>query len=181
MSVASAGKSGDRTEGAGAGQRGATVAELIVVLGLSAIIAMAAVGSSIAWLNREAAHSALHEIQAHLQLARMEAVSRAENCTFAIDAATRRIRVVDSAGAVLHRETLDRKAVFEDPDGGPAITLASVSGTTYEATFSPAGVVASGAGTIYVAGGGDHRRITLLVGGATQIEHQVGTAWVGGP
>lgn len=116
-----------------------------------------------------------------MQIARIEAVTRGDPCRFVIDAATRRVTVVDSSGAVLHDETLDRKVQFTDPDGGPAITLNAVSPTTYDATFSATGAVIAGAGTVYLAGGDDYRRITLFVGGGTQVEHREGTGWVGGP
>lgn len=158
-----------------------TFVELVCVLALSAVAALAVMSYSVSWIDREAAHSAVYQIQAQMQAARMEAVSRADECRFVIDAGTRTLFVTDRVGAVLHREQLAGAVAFADPDGGDSITLNLVSGQTYDATFTSAGIVTSGAGSIVVEGGGDYRRITLLVGGGVQLEHRVGHAWVGGP
>lgn len=171
-----------------AGERGYSLAELLVVVALVAVSVLIAGSYSLTWLNAEEARSSVYQTQMLLQLARIEAITRNRACRFEIDDAARRVRVVDlndrsDAGDDLRLADalLSSRVDFATPSGGAAITLPLLSGATYQATFSPDGAVSSGSGSICLRGKGQYERISLFAAGGTRIERWSGTAWLPRP
>ncbi len=156
-----------------------------MVLAIGGMVLAVAATTSVAWIGREAARSAVYSIQTQLQLARMQAVSRNRVCQFTIDTATRQVQVVDlndlstsADDVVLSNVTVSARISFARPDGTTPVTLASVSGTRYQATFTQDGAVSQGAGVISVAGGDGFEQLTLYGAGGIRLERWNGSAWV---
>src|SRR5438445_3142489 len=148
--------------------RGMSLAEIPVVMVLVSVVVVAAASYSIPWLGREDMRGAIYEVQQTMQLARAQAITRNRDCQFRIDTSSRTASVVDlndpstsTDDITLSTVTLSSKISFARPDSGSAVTLANVSGSLYQATFSANGTVSSGAGLIAVQGGDGSYRINL--------------------
>ncbi len=168
-------------------EHGMSLAEVTVVMVLVAVITTAVATYSIPWLGREEMRGAVYTVQEYLQLARVQAVSRNRDCRFLIDSSSRQVSVTDlndPADATddlsLHSATLSSRVTFARPDPGPAVTLASVSGSLYQATFSSDGSVTAGAGLIALQGGDASYRINLYGAGGVRVERWDGSSWVAG-
>lgn len=168
-------------------ERGMSLAEVTIVMVLVAIITTAVATYSIPWLGREEMRGAVYTIQEYLQLARVQAVSRNRDCRFLIDSGSRQVSVVDlndpSTGSddiPLYSATLSSRVTFSRPDTGSAVTLASVSGSLYQATFASDGSVSAGAGLIAVQGGDGNYRINLYGAGGVRVERWNGSSWMAG-
>jgi prepilin-type N-terminal cleavage/methylation domain-containing protein len=166
-------------------ERGFTISEVLVVLALAALVLTISFTQAIGWIARAESRSAVYSVQSFLQRARMEAVSRNRACMFTLDTATRQIRVVDlvdgsinSNDILLSNTTLSEKISFARPDSGAAVTLASISGSTYGATFGSDGSLSAGAGIVSVLGGPGYLRVSLYGAGGAAVERWDGTAWV---
>jgi Tfp pilus assembly protein FimT len=164
-----------------------SLTEMVVILALAGITIAAAANYSIHWIGREEMRSSIYTVQTYMHTARMQAVSRNRSCQFRVNSATRTLDVYDlndpslsTDDILLSRTTLSSKIVFARPDSGTAITLALASGTTYQATFTPDGVVTSGVGLISILGGNRYNRIDLFAAGGTKIWRWDGTSWVAG-
>ena len=169
------------------GERGMSLAELTVVMVIAALVISAAVTYAIPWLGREEMRGAVYHVQQFLQLARIQAVTRNRSCQFRIDTASRGVTVVDlndPADATddiqLYGETLPRAVTFARPDLGSIVTMALLSGTTYQATFASDGSVSSGAGVVALQGGDASYLVTLFGAGGVRVERWNGTLWVSG-
>lgn len=168
-------------------EQGMSLAELTVVMVLVAVITTAVATYSIPWLGREEMRGAVYTIQEYLQLARVQAVSRNRDCRFLIDSGSRRVSVVDlndpstsSDDIPLYAATLSTRVSFGRPDSGSAVTLASVSGDLYQATFASDGSVTAGAGLIAVQGGDGSYRVNIYGAGGVRVERWDGSSWVAG-
>jgi Tfp pilus assembly protein FimT len=169
------------------GERGASLVETLVVLALAGVALAAGTNTSIDWMAREEMRSSVYSVQTYLQTARLQAVSRNRSCQFRVDASTRRIEVLDlnnplspTDDILLSQTTLSPKVSFARPDSGSPITLGLSSGTTYQATFTPDGIVTSGVGTIAILGGTRYDRIDLYAAGGTKIWRWDGASWAAG-
>jgi hypothetical protein len=158
---------------------------LMAVAGVAMSLSLVA---SHEWINRQAARSAVYEVQSHLQLARAQAVNRNRACRFLVDQAARRIQVIDlndpgdsSDDAVLADVTLSRVVRFGRPDVGPPITLAPAGANLYQATFAAEGSVQAGAGEIVVEGNQDWHKLTLYGAGGVGVARWDGSGWGGAP
>ena len=166
-------------------EQGMSLAEITVVMVLMSIVVVAAATYSIPWLGREDMRGAIYQVQESMQLARAQAITRSRDCQLRIDTASRTVSVVDlndpstsTDDITLETLTLSSRVSFARPDGGPAVTLANVSGGLYQATFSANGSVSSGAGLIAVQGGDGSYRIDLYGAGGVRVERWDGSAWV---
>ena len=174
-------RTGDSSETA---ERGVSVPELLAMMAIAAALVMVSATYSIAWLSRTEGRSAVYTVQTFVQRARMEAVARNRSCRFTVDTATGTIRVLDlvdfantSDDLVLANATLSTKVGFARPDFGSAVTLESISGTTYGATFDSSGALSAGAGLVALAGAQDYFRVNVYGAGATSVERWDGTSW----
>ncbi len=167
------------------GQEGMSLAEITVVMVIMAVI-MTAIGTySLPWLGREEMRGAVYQVQQFLQLARAQAVTRNRSCRFQIETSSRRVSVFDlndpastTDDILLHDATLSSRISFARPDGGSAVTLTSLGGNLYGATFASSGSVSSGAGLIVLQGGDGSYRISLYGAGGVRVERWDGSAWV---
>jgi len=166
------------------GEQGMSLAEISVVLVVMAIIVTAVGTYSIPWLGREELRGAVYQAQQFLQLARAQAITRNRACRFQIDTSTGRMTVFDlndpastSDDIHLHDATLSSKISFGRPDGGSAVTLTSLGGSLYGATFASDGSVSAGAGLIAIQGGDASYRINLYGAGGVRVERWDGSAW----
>jgi len=167
--------------------RGYTLVELVVVLVVFAFLITATITYALPWFAREDMRSAVYQVQTHLQVSRIQAVTRNRSCVFQIDSANRRVQVYDlndpavtTDDILLADFTLPSTISFSDPAGGSAITLTSLSSTLFQATFSSDGSVSAGAGVIIMAGGNRYDRLSLFAAGGLRVESWNGSAWVTG-
>jgi len=166
-------------------ERGYTMSEILVVLAILAFVLMFSLTHAIGWMGRAECRGAVYSVQSFLQRARMEAVSRNRACRFTVDTTTGRMRVFDlvdvasnSDDLLLSDTTLSGKISFARPDFGAPVTLASISGTTYGATFASDGSLSAGAGIVSLLGGAGYLRVSLYGAGGAAVERWNGTAWV---
>lgn len=168
------------------GQRGATLAEVTIALFLLAVAIVVASPHSLRWLGTEASRSAAYETQMLLQLARAEAVTRNRSCRFEIDAQQAVAQVWDlndpgngSDDVRLAAVRLPSRVRFSHPEGAAAITLQSLGGSRYGATFRSDGV-ATGAGYVVLEGNASFRRLSVYAAGGTKLERWGGSSWLTG-
>ena len=79
-------------------QRGITMVELLVVVTIFGLVVVSTATLAHPWLVRERMRSAIYDVQTLVQLARVEAVNRNQNCRFVIDTDTRTLWVMDTVG-----------------------------------------------------------------------------------
>lgn len=166
-------------------ESGYTISELLVVLAVFALVLMFSLTHAIGWMGRVESRSAVYSVQSFLQRARMEAVSRNRACLFTLDTATGTIRVVDlvdvasnSDDLLVSAASLSPRISFARPDSGAAVTLASISGTTYGATFASDGSLSAGSGVVSLLGGAGYFRVSLYGAGGAVVERWNGASWV---
>jgi len=166
-------------------ENGMTLLELVVVLALAASVLLVLGSYAMPWLRQEAMRSALYDVQTHLQLARVEAITRNRSCRFEIDTATRLIRVYDRVDpadttddVLLHSAQIATDIVFSRPGGGDPVTLSQIGATTaYEAVFGSDGAVSDGVGDVVFLGGVRYSRVSVFGAGGTQVERWNDGAW----
>src|SRR5262245_47961464 len=167
------------------GEQGMSLAEITVVMVVMAIIVVAIGTYSIPWMGREEMRGAIYQVQQFLQLARAQAIARNRDCRFQVDTSSRTINVLDlndpattTDDILLHNATLSTKVSFARPDTGSAVTLTSLGGTLYGATFASDGSVSAGAGLVSMQGGDGSYRVNLYGAGGIRVERWDGSAWV---
>ncbi len=168
-------------------ERGSSLAEITVVMVIAAIVVTAAGTYTIPWLGREEMRGAVYQIQKYVQLARARAITRNRDCRFAIDPSSRHIQVIDlndpantGDDLILQDSVLTSRISFANADGGAAVTLTSLGGNVYGATFASDGSVSSGAGVIALQGGDGSYRLNLYGAGGVRVERWGGSAWAAG-
>ncbi len=168
-------------------ERGMSLAEVVIVLLLASMVITVAVTYALPWLGREEMRSAVYQIQTHFQLARVHAISRNRSCRFTVDGATGRVQVLDlndpavsTDDIVLADYTLPSTVKFESPDASTPITLTTLSGSSYGATFASDGRVTAGAGQVVLHGGERYDRVLLYGAGGVRTEHWDGGTWSAG-
>lgn len=132
--------------------------------------------------------SAVYDVQTHIQIARIEAISRNRPCRFVVDTGTRVVQVFDSMGTsgstaddeLLFSETLPSAVSFARPDSGAAVTLPTIGGNAHQAIFSSDGTVSSGSGDLNLFGGDQYRQISLFLAGGLMVRQWDGSYWVAG-
>lgn len=165
-------------------ESGVGLVEILVVLVIAGILITAGVVFAMPWLSREEMRGAVYTVQEHLQLARIQAVTRNRACQFRLNASTGLVQVIDlndpangTDDTEITHVTLSRSISFSDPGGGSAITLQLISGTLYQATFEADGSVSAGAGVINLLGGDRYDRVSVLGAGGTKTENWNGSVW----
>ncbi len=168
-------------------ERGVTLVEMVVVLGVALGLAAVTVAYSMPWMVKESVRSAVFDVNGIMQLARVEAVSRNQPTRFVIDTAAAEAQVWDSRGTtstsddlLLHRRRLPTHVIFARPDVGSAVTLDVIAAARYQAVFTPDGMLSSGGGDIYLHGGEAFGKVTVYAAGGIEIFHWKGTEWASG-
>ena len=168
-------------------ERGYTLPELIVVLAIISLLITVTITYALPWFAREDMRSAVYQVQVHLQVARVQAVTRNHACAFRVDTSTGHVQVYDlndpslSTDDILLTEfALPSTVSFSDPGGGSAVTLTSLSSTLFQATFGSDGSVTAGAGVIMMTGGNRYNRLSLFAAGGVRVDIWNGSAWVNG-
>jgi prepilin-type N-terminal cleavage/methylation domain-containing protein len=168
-------------------ESGFSLVEVVIVMVLAGLLITASVVYALPWFGREDMRGAVYDVQTYLQLTKVQAVTRNRSCQFRLDAANRRLSVVDlndpstsSDDVELSSVTLPSTVSFADPSGGTPITLSLISGTTYQATFDADGEVSSGAGVVTLLGGSKYSRLTLFGAGGMRSETWDGSVWRAG-
>jgi len=168
-------------------ERGFSLVELVIVMVLAGLLVTAGIVFALPWVGREEVRGAAYQVQSHLQLARVHAITRNRACRFVLDAQSGLIQVVDlndpadgTDDTLVASATLPRTVSFADPSGATPITLAALAGTNYQATYTSDGRVSEGAGTITLNGGGRYERVTLFGAGGLRAEIWDGAAWRAG-
>ena len=165
-------------------ESGVSIPELLAIMALAATLLVLSASYAIGWLGRAESRNASYTVQNFVQRARMEAVSRNRSCRFTVDTTTGQIRVLDlvdfastTDDLILADATISTKVGFARPDSGSAVTLATISGSTYGATFDSNGALSAGAGLIALAGANDYYRVNVFGVGATSVERWNGADW----
>lgn len=166
-------------------ERGFSLPGLLLTLAITGLVATLSVTYAVGWLGRAESRGAVYSVQTFLQRARMEAVSRNRACRFTVDTETRRARVYDLVDVadltddlLVSDTTLSAKVSFVRPDTGSPVTLASISGSTYGATFASDGTVSAGSGLVSLFGGDGYFRVNLYGAGGAAVERWDGASWV---
>lgn len=166
---------------------GMTFVEVLIVLILLSIIALVSLSYASSWIRREKVRSSAYVIQTHLQMARVEAMSRNRDTRFTIDEDSGTIQVVDlvdpsdnSDDVVITTVELPSEIEFDRPDGGSSISLNNLSGNVYEATFRQDGVVTSGSGDVCIAKDEAYKRVSVYVAGGVHVRSWRDGQWVEG-
>jgi len=166
------------------GQKGITLAELLIVLAMASLGLLAVGTYAVPWVAREGLHSAVYDVQTYMQLARIEAISRNRDCRFVIDTSNNRIGVLDSAGTaavgddiLLYESDIPDTVSFARPDTGSAVTLNNVSGTIYQTLFGNDGIVSTGTGEVHLFGGSQYEKVEVFGAGGIRIQKWNGTSW----
>lgn len=168
-------------------QKGVTLIELLLVLSAMSLALLAVASYSLPWIARETAKSAAYDVQTHVQLARIEAVSRNRACAAEINTSTRRVSVWDTQGTMstaddemLYDVSLPDSVSFARPGGGAAVSLGAITADRFAVVFRSDGTVALGAGDVVLFGGERYERISVFWAGGIQVNHWDGSAWRAG-
>lgn len=169
-------------------QRGVTALELVVVVTILSVTVTFTAIHSMPWMARESMRSAANEIVSFMQLAKIEAASRNRQCRFVIDTSNGALEIWDSMGtddvaddSRLHVGSLPSSVNFQRPDAGDTVTLDEIDGTTrYQAVFRSDGIVALGAGVVFLHGGEKFGNVQAHAAGGTEIQYWNGSAWHAG-
>jgi Tfp pilus assembly protein FimT len=164
-----------------------TFFEVMIVMLLLAIISAIGVSFASSWVRRERMRSSAFVIQTHMQMARVESMSRNRNCRFTIDTSNNEVQVIDlmdpsdnTDDVVITTTLLPVEIEFDRPDAGSAITINNLSGSIYETTFQQDGVVSSGSGDVIIATDDAYKRVSVYVAGGVHMRSWRAGGWAEG-
>jgi Tfp pilus assembly protein FimT len=167
-----------------------TLIELVIVVAVAALALVAVSAFSLPWMQKEAMRSAVYDVQTHMQLAKIEAVSRNRECRFVVDTGTRTLQVLDGNGTpsasntgddiLLYDATLPSNVSFTNPGAGAAVTLDDLGSGVYQVEFTSDGIVLLGAGSVMLQGGQSFGRISVFAAGGVQVDKWNGSSWHAG-
>jgi prepilin-type N-terminal cleavage/methylation domain-containing protein len=170
-------------------EHGMTMVELLLVLAIAALVLTTTTVYSIPWLQKEEMRSSVYKVQTYMQLARIEAVSRNQECRFVIDTSNGTLTVLDANGTpsnrlddlLLYESELPETVSFARPDAGSAVSLSQIaSSTKYQTRFKADGTVLSGSGEVVLFGGERYGKISVFVAGGIQVRRWDGANWASG-
>lgn len=168
-------------------ETGLTILEVLAVMTIMGIIAAIGISYASNWIRREQMRSSAYVLQTHLQMARVEAMSRNRDCRFQIDTSDGSIQVLDlndpsdtTDDILIARTELPVTVQFARPDVGAPVTLNNISGSLYETTFRQDGVVTSGNGSIHISSDDLYRKISVYVAGGVHLQTWDSSSWAEG-
>lgn len=168
-------------------QRGTTLFEMLAVVAVIGLAAVAVGKYSVGRFETREGHRAACEILSNMKLARFQAVTRSRPCRFVLDTSGRTIRVVDlndpavsTDDILLGEASLGGNVDFSHPLGSAPVTLKPISGTTWQSTFAADGSVTEGTGDVTIGWAGDWYRVSLFGAGGTRISRWNGASWLTG-
>lgn len=164
---------------------GMTLIELVVVVAVAGLLMVSVTAWSVPWMQKEAMRSATFDVQTHLQLARIEAVSRNRPCRFVVDTGQGKMQVYDGNGTsgttsddiLLYEAALPTNVSFTDPQSGAAVTLQALGSGVYQTVFASDGIVTAGTGAVKLHGGEAYSQISVFAAGGVQVAKWSGSAW----
>jgi Tfp pilus assembly protein FimT len=167
------------------GEKGITLLEVLLVVAAASLLITATAAYTVPWIAREKMRGAVYDVQLYMQLARIESVSRNQQCRIVVDTAGRTLQVLDGNGTssiyddiLLYRKILPSSVAFDRPDSGAAVTLEQIgSSDSYQTIFDPNGTVDSGVGEVVIHGGDMYGRVSVYGAGGTQVEKWANGAW----
>ncbi|MBU1183389.1 MAG: prepilin-type N-terminal cleavage/methylation domain-containing protein [Proteobacteria bacterium] len=119
-------------------KKGFSLFELMIVIGIIAILSAITVPNLIGWYHNQGLRSAVVELQSNLQLAKMFAVKQNQSCSININTGAGSYNIPDIGKTVL-LGTYSGGVVFDSPDGTNTADLI---------TFSSRGICASSLGGV---------------------------------
>lgn len=168
-------------------QRGVTLLEALVVMAILAITSGIVSAYGLGWMQRERQRSVAYEIFVHLNVARVEAVTRNRRCRFILDSSTQSLQVLDLHDPANTTDDVEISAIdlgealqLGTPDGGNAVTFNALGPKRFEVTFNDDGTVVTGVGAARLNTGDTFRRVSVFAGGAISVDRWNGTAWTQG-
>jgi Tfp pilus assembly protein FimT len=162
-----------------------TLIETLLVVAVAALVLIATAAYSVPWIAREKMRGAVYDVQLYMQLARIEAVSRNQDCRMVVDTSGGTLAVLDSNGTsstaddlLLYSRRLPDSVEFDRPDSGSAVTLPQIgTGSRYQAIFASNGTVRNGGGEVVLHGAEQYGKVSVYGAGGTQVEKWNNGAW----
>lgn len=166
-------------------EKGMTLIETLLVVAVASLVLIATAAYSVPWIAREKMRGAVYDVQLYMQLARVEAVSRNQDCRMVVDTGGGIIQVLDTNGTsntaddlLLYSRRLPASIEFARPDSGSAVTLTQIGGgDSYQAIFASNGTVTNGIGEVVLHGGEQYGKVSVFGAGGTQVEKWTNGAW----
>jgi Tfp pilus assembly protein FimT len=160
--------------------------DLLIGLMIASMIALIATVGAVPWLLRERVRQSGYTVQQMLELARLESIRRNRDCALEYEPAIQSVRVMDTNNTttsvddlVLHERRLNPAVMLARPDGGSVLTFHERSSKpgTYHVIFDTQGIAYHGTGEVVFFGGDYYNKVTVYVGGGTQVDHWDGSSW----
>jgi prepilin-type N-terminal cleavage/methylation domain-containing protein len=165
-------------------QKGVTLIELVTVVAVASMMLVSAIGYSLPWMAKQTMRSAVQDVRSLMQLAKIEAVSRNQDCRFVVDMAAGTLEVWDMAGntdptddVLLHDRVIAETVSFERPDIGNVVTLQAVDTSIFQTVFQSDGSVSAGVGGVFFHSAGSFGRVDVQAAGGTATSYWNGSAW----
>ncbi len=167
---------------------GVTLAELIAVIGIIAVISAMAIPNYLAWLPKSRLNGAARALSADLHLARMRAISENRVFTVKFDINNNRYTLYGENGPV---KTVDIEKMFKgigygympgkNPSGKKIKRSVTFSGKPPKVSFRPSGF-SNKSGSIYLmpSGNADIKTqivITVILTGRVRLYRRVENGW----
>jgi len=140
--------------------RGFSLLELMVVLGIIAILSTIAIPSFFQWLPKHRIGSAAREVKSTLEFARSNAIRTNADVTVNFDWDNERLTVVDAGAVTLRTRQLPGDVDLDDIDLGASVTF---TGHGFSDKSGGVVVVNTSDNTLILS-------ITLTVGGNARIQ-----------
>jgi len=170
-------------------QNGMTLIELLLAISIAALVLAATAAYSIPWLQKEGMRGAVYKVQTYMQLARIESVSRNQECRFVVDTSSGTLQVLDSNGTpsnlgddmLLYDSELPTSVTFARPDSGSAVGIDQIGSTSsYQTRFDADGTVIAGSGDVVLFGGERYGKVSVYAAGGIQVQRWDGANWASG-
>jgi len=148
--------------------RGFSLLELMIVIGIIAILSGIIVPNMISWYQRQGLRNAVYELQSNLQLAKMTAVKDNNSCDVNIDTAARSYDI----------PCINKTVSLNDYTGGVTFGSPGGNSTAGGLTFTSRGIC-SPFGNIYLTDRdrSAYYRIQIIISGGIVTSKWNGSIW----